>query len=171
MELIRIDFEQGVLKTDGHTYYIAESISMDRMMKFEELQCGVAYGHTFVEVHSQLGKLKEYLQTAKFVDSAVVLNNLLEALHPDTKAAKKKHYVLQICALFLNEKDEDVKTWNEATINAKIDDWLEAGVDYRDFFQLAVRLVPGLLDVLKETFLTISQMEEAMKQSSQSENE
>ena len=111
MELIRINFEEGVLKTASHTYYISQSISMDRMMKFEELQCGVAYGHTFDEVHKNLEKLKTHLQTAKFVDASVVLNNLLESLHPDTAAAKKKHYVLQICALFLNEADEDVKTW------------------------------------------------------------
>jgi len=75
---------------------------------------------------------------------------------------------LQICALFLNRADEDVKVWNEAVINEKIDDWLSAGVDYQDFFQLAVRLVPGLLTILKETFQTISQMGEQMAEAGKS---
>jgi len=76
MELTRIDFDKGVLKTPEHTYHVAESISMERMIKFEELQCGVAYGHTFIEIHTQLTKLKEHLQTAKFVDAAIVIGNM-----------------------------------------------------------------------------------------------
>lgn len=161
-ELIRIDLENRVLKTPGHEYYIADSISMDRLMKFEELQAGVAYGHTFIEIHGKLDQLYEKLQKANFVDAAIILGNLREALHPDVAANKKKHYVLQMCALFMNESSEDVAVWNEATINAKIEDWLSAGVDYRDFFALAVKLVPGLLTELNKTFQTISAMGEAI---------
>jgi hypothetical protein len=161
-ELLRIDIDNGVLITPTKEYRVSQSISMDRMMKFEELQCGVAYGHTFIEVHDRLAQLKGHLQKANFVDAAVVLNNLMEALHPDNASAKKRHYVLQICALFLNSADEDVKEWREDIIDAKIDDWLKAGVDYRDFFVLAVSLVPDLLTVLNETFQTISQMEQAI---------
>lgn len=149
MELLRIDFEKGVLKTPNHEYFIASSLSVDRYIEFELMQAAVAYGCTFAEVHKSINDIKDALNKVKFVEAAAILANFEQALKQGVD--KKKHIVLRMAALFLNEKDEDVRTYKTEVIDAKIADWLESGVDYHDFFQLTLSLVPGLLNVLEQT--------------------
>lgn len=153
-ELIRIDFEQGVLKTHEHTYHIAKSLSVDRYIEFELMQSAAAYGVTFSDMHKRWCDIEDALNKVKFVEAAAIIANMKEALKAGVD--KKKHIVLRVCALFLNEADEDARTFKPEVIDAKIQDWLAAGVDYRDFFQLTVNLVPGLLTVLEQTSTAIS---------------
>ena len=163
-ELLKIDFENGVLKTPTKEYFLCESMSMDFLIRFEQLQLEVAYGSTFSDIYRALNELESKLQVAKFVDASVVLYNLKNSLDPEKLQDKKKNAVLQIAALFLRAKDEPVDVWNESVINAKISDWLNAGVDYRDFFLLVLKLVPNLVAAYSELSQTISQTEAKMKQ-------
>lgn len=156
-ELIRIDFEKGVLKTPDHEYHIATTLSVDRYMQFELLQCGAAYGVTFADMHDTWLKIEDALNKVKFVEAAAIIANMKEALIKGND--KKKHLVMQICALFLNEKDEDVRVWKQEVMDAKVQDWLDSGVCYEDFFRLTVNVVPRLLTVLQETSQAISSLE------------
>lgn len=162
-ELIRIDFENGLLKTPTKEYYLCESMSMDFLIRFEQLQLEVAYGNTFSEIYNSLNELEAKLQRALFVDASVILYNLKNSLNPEKLQDKKKNAVLQIAALFLRAKDEPVDVWNEAVINAKIMDWLNSGVDYKDFFLLVMKLVPNLSNAYKELFQTILETEGKIK--------
>lgn len=160
MELIRIDFDKGLLKTPGHEYWISDKISIDRYIEFELLQAGAAYGITFDEIHKAWMDIETALNKVKFTDAAAIIANMKDALIKG--ANKKNHIILRICALFLNEKDEDVRTCKNEVLDAKIQDWLDNGVCYADFFQLTLKLMPGLLAVLQETSSVILETEQTV---------
>lgn len=154
MNLIRIDFERGQLKTPEHTYLLASSLSIARYIEFEKKQAGAAYGVTFDDIHKAWCDVEDALNKVKFVEAAAIIANMKQAILRG--GDKKKHLVLQICALFLNEEGEDVGVYREEVMDAKIQDWLDSGVDYKDFFQFTVNIVPGLLAVLQQTSTVIS---------------
>ena len=154
MDLIRIDFEKGMLQTPTRTYFIAESLSVDRYIEFEQMQAAAAYGCTFQDIAKAWQDIKDALNKVKFVEAAAIIDNMQNAL---TKGAEKKnHLALRVCALFLNEVDEDIRMYKQEVIDAKINDWLESGVCYEDFFRLTVSLVPGLLAAYKQILQNIS---------------
>jgi hypothetical protein len=154
MELIRIDFEKGMLQTPKHTYFVSESLSVDRYIEFEQMQAAAAYGCTFQDIAKAWQDIKDALNKVKFVEAAAIIDNMQNAL--SAGAEKKNHVALRVCALFLNEVDEDTRTYKAEVIDAKINDWLESGVCYEDFFRLTVSLVPGLLAAYREILKNIS---------------
>lgn len=153
-KLINIDFEKGVLKTPKHKYKISKSLSLDRYMQFELLQPQAAYGITFNDFFEQDKKVIEHLNKTEWVNAATIVMNRQEQFRHLND--KRRHAMIQICALWLNREDEDLKTFDQTISDEKIQDWLESGVDYKDFFRLAVNLVPGLLEASQEVFQIIS---------------
>jgi hypothetical protein len=161
-ELIRIDFNAGVLKTPEHTYTMVESLPVDKYVEFLMLQNEVAYGYTFKDINMKHKEIYDALNKTDFVQASAILHNLMNAIL--TGIDKRNMPILRLCALFLIREDEDATKYNEQINKEKLQDWHASGIDFKDFFHLAAVLVPGLLTALDEISRTISQGEQAVKQ-------
>ena len=166
-DLKKIDFENGVLKTDTHTYRIDKSISVERYIQFELLQSEVAFGYTFDNLNKIIEETITTLNKTDFVGASVLLYNLRNSITNGLE--KRKHPILKLCSLFLIREDEDAAKYDELLQNEKIEDFEKSGVDYQDFFTLSMNLLPGLLEAYKRISRTISEgamglIKEQMKQ-------
>lgn len=154
-ELLKIDFEKGVLKTPLHSYRIVKSISVKRYKQFELLQSEVAFGFTFEEIFAKLSEMKTHLNKLQFVEMSVLVDNMLNGI---TRGIEKRTPpTLKLCALFMIREDEDVKEWNETLQQEKYEDFENAGVDMMDFSELSMNLIPALLKVYNEISRTTSE--------------
>ena len=169
MELLRIDFEKGELITPKKRYVMQESLSMKKYSEFEKLQAQMAFGITFQDIVDQDQEMINLFNQSRIAEAMTIVVNRKEML-PVYKE-EKRHAVLNIAALFLIGEDEDPKKYSEQRIKENIQDWIDSGVDYKDFFQLAVNVVPGLLAVLKETSRIISKMGEQLEKMKDSESD
>jgi hypothetical protein len=152
----RIDFEKGSFEADGRTFYLRDSLTIERFMAFEELQTSVGLNLNFKEVFEKIKTAYEYFNGGKFADGSVVLHNLMSGVaeRVDTKI----HPALEICALFIVEKDEDVSTWDRAIMKSKVNAWKKEGYDMQDFFSLAVSLVQGFTEIYEDFTQNISKL-------------
>jgi len=98
------------------------------------------------------------MNKSKVADAAVIIHNLLNGIaeHLD----KRDHPILQLCALFINTKDEDKTVFDEGVTQEKIDNWKKEGYAIEDFFQLAFNFVEGFIPAYNETIQDISQKAE-----------
>lgn len=158
MNLKRIDFENGVLITEKHTYKVAPSLSVDKWQEFLIIQQEVAYGMTFEEFFELDKQIYAALNKLDFVKATSILYNRMHAIQLNIE--KRQDPVLKLCSLFLIREGEDETKYDETVCKEKINDWKNSGVDFKDFFLLAAKVVPGLLTALDEISLIISAAEE-----------
>ena len=163
MELRKIDFTKGELLTDQHKYTIAKSISVERYREFELLQAEVAYGFTFDEIQKILVAAIGHLNKVDFVQAAVILDNLRNSIVSGIE--KRESPIIRLCMLFLIREDENERDYSEAFHKEKYNDIIKSGVDYKDFFSLAMNLLPGLLQAYKEiSQATMSETEKMLNE-------
>jgi len=154
-ELIEVDFSKKIFNCDGSKWYVEDSISFERYMALEEIAIEFGFSATFADMFKNLRKLWDLHNQLKFGESAVILHNMMKGIV--NLEEKKPDASLRICALFINEENEDRTEYNEAKMRAKIDRWgKECSV--RPFFHLAGSLVNGWLPAyrisLNHSFLT-----------------
>jgi len=159
MELKKLDFKKKEFKANGTTYYIESELSIDRFRQFEKLQSHVGFGIDFEGIVNRLKDAYEYLNKSKPADAAIVLHNVLNGIISNIEG--REHPIMELCALFINTKDEKRDEFNQDDINKKIADWKEYAVN--DFFQLAFNLVDGFIPIYEEISQNISKKEKNMK--------
>lgn len=157
MDLKRIDFQSNKLETEKHTYRIVDSLSVDKYQEFLILQQQVSYGISFEESFNIDKQIYEALKKTDFVQASALLYNKMAGISRNIE--KRNDPVLRICALFFIREDEDQSKYNKELCDEKIEDWTTAGVDFKDFFQLAAMLVPGLLNAFDEILALTSIVE------------
>lgn len=158
MNFKRIDFEKGELKTENHLYKVAQSLSVDKWQEFLIIQQEVAYGLTFEEFFEIDKEIYAALNKLDFVRASTLVYNRMTAIQIGIE--KRQDPILRLCALFLIREDEDPTIYNESICKEKLHDWRTSGIDFKDFFLLAAKVVPGLLSALDEISLIISAAEE-----------
>jgi hypothetical protein len=88
------------------------------------------------------------MQTAKnYADVSVTLYNILTGT---AMIEEKDAPALRLCALFINEKDEDTTVFDEKRMKEKIDCWSK-DLEVSPFFHLAASLVDGWMPAYKLT--------------------
>lgn len=153
MELKRIDFDGKMIEgTSGRKYYIESELSIDRFTEFEKLQSHVGFGVDFDGIVNKLNDAYDKLNKSKPMDAGIIIHNLLNGII--MRMENRNHPVLEMCALFINEENEDRVKYSLDAINKKIDDWKE--YDINDFFQLAFNLVKNFIPIYEEISLSIS---------------
>ena len=158
MEAKRLNFEEKKFEANGHTYYFASNMCIDRFIEFERLQAHVGFGKDFRNIYDKLKEAYEHMNTNKLADAAVIVHNLVNGIAENLD--KREHPVLQMCALFVNREDEDAKVF-DADMNAqKVEDWKKAGYAIADFFQLAFNFVEGFITAYDEITQSISSLAE-----------
>ena len=166
IEPIKIDFENGTLKTPTRNYVVKPSPAISHYIEFELLQPQAAYGLTFTDFFNQDEQQLKLFNEGKAAEGITIVVNRRNAMKNMTiptnaqgvKIDKKHHAFLQIAALFLIDENEDMTKFDQEYQNAKVQDFLDSGVAYEDLFMLAVDLVPGLLAASQEVSRTTSQV-------------
>lgn len=146
-KLKHLDLTKSDFTANGKRYTITDSLSFERFREFEKLEVHVGYGVSFEEIFKTLKKLYGHLNKTEFVDSAIVVHNLLNGI--SQKLEGRTHPALLLCALFINVDGEDVTKYDSVAAEQKVKNW---ATEYyvNDFFQLAVNLVSGFIPAFKE---------------------
>lgn len=152
MSLKVIDFSKKQFTCDGRTFYVQDSLSFNRYRELQRISIEFGYSTTFIELFKEIQKCYDFVQTNKnWGDLAVTLYNILNGI---STIGVKDAPALRLCALFINEADEDVTIYDEAKIQEKIDCWAKE-LDVSPFFHMAVNLVGGWMPAYKLTTQSI----------------
>jgi hypothetical protein len=153
-KLKELKFGVNTFEANGRKYFVEPQISSERFAKMQELEIELSFGFNYEHHFKNLRKLEENLNKSNFVDSAVLVRNMLTSI---ADIEERKHPVMWYCACFINREDEDRRGIDEKIFQDKIDDWNTEGIDYHSFFRLAINMVRGLKENYKEYIRSISQ--------------
>lgn len=158
MELKKISPETTEFEACGKKYIIHKSLSVNRFIEYEKLQCHVGFGVSFKAMFNTIKDTYELLNKQKFADSAVKLHNMMMGMAE--KAENRTHPAMLLCALFINRDDEDLTKWDEGDALRKIKDWSDEGYDMSSFFQLGVSFVEGFREAYET--LTLNTLQDVL---------
>ena len=137
MKLKHINVAERQFLANGKIYIIeADDISIERWAKYEEISLELQYGtSSFAEMHQRWADVTSLANELKFADIAVMAHNMQTSV---LSAIDRTPAQLKLCALFINEENEDRSIISDDIIARKIDDWRKEGFAIGDFFQLAL---------------------------------
>jgi len=147
-----LDFKEKHFTCGGRTFYIQESLSFNRYRELQRLSIEFGFSNTFIDIYKAVQKIREALNNVKFVEAAVLTENILIGVG---NLAEKEDPALRLCALFINEDNEDVSVFDDKVMRNKIECW-EKELDVNPFFNLAASLVHGWMPAYKITTQNIS---------------
>ena len=157
-ELKVIDFKEKKFTCGGRTFYVQDSLSFNRFRELQRISIEFGFSTTFVELFKEIQKCYDFVQTNKnWGDLAVTLYNLM---HGVASIENKDAAALRLCALFLNEKDEDITVYDEAKMKDKIECWSKE-LDVSPFFHWAASLVDGWMPAYNITIRSTLKEEKA----------
>ena len=113
-----LDLGKLVFEANGVKYFIESHISPARYKEMELLSVHLGFGQTYNMVFDGLNEAREFLNEAKFVDSAVCIDNTINGI---SEIANNHHAILRYCAMFINRDKEDRRVVDDVMINEKID--------------------------------------------------
>lgn len=146
----------GGFEANGKKYFLEPHVSPERFRMMNEYQIELSYSTTFKKMYADLTELRNLLNKAEFVESAVKLRDIQEGMIRLTDR-NNHHPILKYCALILNTHEEDRKIFDEKLIEEKISDWQEAGVPISSFFPVVLHTVSGLRESLKDVTQSTSE--------------
>ena len=164
-ELKKIDFEKASFEANGKTYFVKQSLSVERYRWFEKYQIDFGFGRTYKSISDSLKKAVELGNKGKGIEAWNIVLNLIRAVGEGLD--KRASNAMTLCALFIVTEDEDLTKWDEQEQQAKIDDWNTEGYDVNSFFQLASNLVTGFIDDLEAILSDTSGLNEILEKMKQ----
>jgi hypothetical protein len=161
MKLRIIDFsKEKQFECGGRTFIKDDSLSFNRFRELQRISIEFGFSTSFIDLFKEVKKAYDLVQTNKnWADLAVTLYNIIAGV---SKLDEKDDPALRLCALFINEANEDVTEFNEAKIKDKINCWSKE-LDVSPFFHLAVNLVDGWMPAYKVTSQSILNKENEPK--------
>lgn len=134
-----IDFsKEKYFECGGKKFYIRESLSFTRYKEMQKIMVEFGFSATFDDIFKKLKESVESYNKLDFFNMSVTIYKILEGVKD---IQTKDDPALRLCALFIDEENEDPTKYDESQMKAKIDCWgseLEVG----PFFYLATSLVP-----------------------------
>lgn len=160
MELKTVDFSKKEFECGGRKFYVQDSLSFNRYRELQRLSIEFGFSRTFVDLFKDIQKVYGLMQTAQnFADVSVTLYNIIAGV---SILEDKNDPALTLCALFINEADEDITEYNELKIKDKIACWGRE-LDVTPFFHMACSLVEGWMPAYKLTLSSILKEEKKEK--------
>lgn len=157
-ELQTPDSNAMTFKANGKNYFIEKKISIARKMECDKLLIEVTGGGNMGENFSDWKKVYELCNDKRFADIAVLAHNRMEGVK---KWQDRHDPVLSICALFINETNEDRRILSPEMIAGKIKDWESEGIEYSFFLSMASGLLKNLTANWSDTSPNISDEKES----------
>jgi len=152
MKLRTIDFKYKQFECGGRTFFVQDSLSFNRYRELQRISIEFGFSTTFIDLFKEVKKAYDFVQTNKnWGDLAVTLYNIIAGV---SNLDEKDAPALRLCALFINEAEEDVTVYDELKIKDKINCWSKE-LDISPFFNMAVNLVNGWMPAYKVTSQSI----------------
>lgn len=161
-ELKMLDLNASQFDANGVTYYVKDSLSVERFRAFEKLQVSFGFAREFKQIYDMLTKSVDLANKGKGLEAWNIIFNLREEVGKNNLDNKHQNG-MYICALFIVSEGEDLTTWDQQLADKKISDWNKEGIDVNFFFRLAANLVSGYIDTLQDIFQNTSNLAEAME--------
>jgi hypothetical protein len=156
-----LNFKEKQFECGGRTFHIQDSLSFNRYRELQRISIEFGFSTSFIDLFKEVKKAYDLVQTNKnWGDVAVTLYNIIAGV---SKLDDKDDPALRLCALFINEADEDVTVYDELKIKDKINCWSKE-LDISPFFGMAVNLVNGWMPAYKVTSQNILNEESEKKQ-------
>lgn len=147
IKLIKITKETKEFDGYKKHWLIEDQISYDRWIAFLK-------GNQELAFNMDLDSMWENLQSAynannegRYADSAVTIRDIMQGVQ--NMSENRIPAAVKICALFINEPDEDRRFINADMIQRKVEDWRMAGIEMGSFFHLALTISPAFLKIFK----------------------
>lgn|SRR5690606_28539009 len=128
---------------NGKIYYIESNLSIARFCEYQIMEKEAGFGTTFKAIFDELHSLYDLMNNTKFVEASIKLHNLVTGV---SRLQDKEPVLLKMCALFINEENEDRTTITNDDIVRKIDDWKKE-YEVNGFFTLALNMVNGYFEI------------------------
>ena len=152
MNLRKLDFKDKEFNCGGRMFYIQDSLSFNRYRELQRISIEFGFSTTFIDLFKEIQKAYQFVQTNQnWGDLAVTLYNVIAGV---AKLEDKDDPALRLCALFINEADEDVTIFDELKIRDKINCWAKE-LDVSPFFHMALNLVDGWMPAYEVTTRSI----------------
>lgn len=148
MELSNLQPNEKSFTANGKTYFIEDKLSIERFIAFQKLEVEFAYSGGFLGVMRSLNKGIEHLNKMQLVDAAVELSNTRSSIERQDK--EKRVPAVDLCSLFINEKNEDRRVITNEMLSEKQKDFEAEGIPIDFFLHLAANLVIGFKERLKQ---------------------
>ena len=140
MELRKIDFgKEKYFECDGRKFYVNESLSFARYRELQKISLEFGFSATFEDIFNNLAKSIESYNKHDYFNMSITIYKIQEGIK---NLPEKDDPALRLCALFINEENEDSTVYNEGVMKSKIDCWGKE-IEVNGFFYLAASLVPG----------------------------
>lgn len=134
--------DNSKFRANGKTYSVETKISIGRKIICDQLIIEITGGGTMGEHYNDWRRVYDLCNDKKFADIAVLAYNRMEGVK---KWNERHDPVLSLCALYVNETNEDRRTLTPEQIKTKIEDWEKEGIEYAFFLELAKSLMRGLI--------------------------
>lgn len=137
---------------NNREYRVVKSLSLDRYEAYELLGVEVGFARTFEKMQKSAEtalELCNHVVSGKpvFADLAIELRDLV--IGCTLVGTKQTPGVLKLCSLFIVREGEDLKTFDQATMEEKIMDWRVEGIAVDYFFQFALHSIPGFIEAYR----------------------
>lgn len=133
------------VEMNGRIYHRADSVAAARWPYLEQYQAALIHGKRADQLYKVLRTdLKDALNKAQFMDASVILHNLIN----DTAAitdVKRLPSAVALTMLFWNHEGEEVGQFDQAVMDAKIEDARQSGIDMAFFFGQALSCIADYL--------------------------
>ena len=137
--LRKIDFtKEKYFECGGRKFYVSDTLSFARYRELQKISIEFGFSATFEDIFKNLSKSIEAYNKHDYFNMSIILYKIQEGIK---NLDEKDDPALRICALFINEENEDITVYNEALMKSKIDCWGGA-LSIDPFFYLAASLVP-----------------------------
>lgn len=136
---------------NGKTYYIEDTFPIVRWKWWLKLQHKLGWGMTFEDIIKQFRAIYDVCNkpTPEPGMACILAYNAMIKVN-DVQDENYVPEIIQMCALFMNTKDEDRTIINEAMIREKEKDWIKEGISMQSFFQFALASIPNFIPIYKE---------------------
>jgi len=160
-ELLNFDPSSKSFTTpSGRTYFIT-GLSIARLAIWMKYDIWFNFNLTHDNLYKQDDEVIKLINQGKGVEAGYILINRKQAYK---NVDHNKIPAIEVCTLFCNEKDEDIRIWDEKTMESKKEDWMEANIDPLFFITLAKGFAGRLEEAYKPNFPNTSITQEEKKQ-------
>lgn len=129
----------------GHTYFVEDSLSLERYKAFQRMELELGYGLSFSSLHEKISTAYGLLNENKLADAAVLLYSVMEGA---VNLSEKKPIGLWVSTLFVNRSDEDRTTWSKTIAEEKLEHWKDIEANF--FLIVALSKVSNFTNSLRE---------------------
>lgn len=155
VELRKLEPGTQYFECQGVKFTITNSISFIRFQKLQEFSLEFGFSATFKDLFKGLREQYELLNKQKLADAIVLNHNMMRGI---VDLEKKNISQFKICALFINQENEDIEEYDESKMQQKIDLWAKE-FDVAFFLNFAISAVTGYLAGFKLVFDGLSEKE------------